>query len=45
MYLFNYADAGNLKIIVMGLAYAYLYIHEILLKHFPLKSETEALKS
>jgi len=45
MTLFAYADTGNLKIIVFGLAYAYLYIHNELLTHFPLKIETESLKS
>lgn len=45
MTLFTYSDTGNLKIIVMGLVYAYLYIHDELLKHFPLKLETDSLKS
>lgn len=37
MYLFNYADTGNLKIITFGLLYGYLRYHEILLKKYPLK--------
>jgi hypothetical protein len=45
MTLFTYADAANLKIIVTGLAYAYLYTHNELLKHFPLKIENNSLES
>lgn len=39
MYLFNYADTANLKLITYGLLYSYLRYHEELLKRFPLTAK------
>ena len=41
MYLFNYADTANLKIITYGLLYGYLRYHAILLEKFPLRNNKE----
>lgn len=35
MTLFSYADTSNLKIVVIGVIYIYLRLHEVLLKKFP----------
>lgn len=37
MYLFNYSDTANLKIVTYALLYGYLRYHEVLLEKFPLK--------
>lgn len=36
MYLFSYADTGNLRLIAMAMFYIYLSYHEKLLERFPL---------
>jgi len=36
MYLFSYADTGNIRLIVMAMFYGYLRYHEALLEKFPL---------
>ena len=38
MYLFAYADTGNLKIVTAMLFYGYLVYHELLLKKYPLQN-------
>lgn len=37
MTLYSYSDLGSLRIIALGLVYAYLRYHEVLLKRFPIK--------
>jgi len=39
MYLFSYADTGNIRLITMTLFYCYLRYHEKLLERFPLIKE------
>lgn len=41
MYLFNYSDTANLKIITFILLYGYLRYHEELLKRFPLTTKNK----
>lgn len=41
MTLFSYSDSGNLRIVTMALLYAYLRYHEVLLKKFPLKTNSK----
>ncbi|WP_288318188.1 O-antigen polymerase [Xylanibacter caecicola] len=41
MYLFSYADTGNIRLITMALFYSYLRYHEKLLERFPLTIEEE----
>ena len=38
MYLFAYADTGNLKIVTATIFYGYLVYHELLLKKYPLQN-------
>ena len=44
MYLFNYSDTANLKIITYIFLYGYLRYHEILLKRFPLNTKQKEIE-
>lgn len=44
MYLFNYSDTANLKIITYIFLYGYLRYHEVLLKRFPLNTKQKEIK-
>ena len=44
MYLFNYSDTANLKIITYIFLYGYLRYHEVLLKRYPLNTKQKEIK-
>lgn len=44
MYLFNYSDTANLKIITYLFLYGYLRYHEVLLKKFPLNTKQKEIE-
>ena len=44
MYLFNYSDTANLKIITYLFLYEYLRYHEVLLKRFPLNIKQKEIE-
>lgn len=41
MTLYSYADLGALRLVTLGLVYAYLRYHEVLLKRFPIKRPSD----